>query len=122
MRTLYRTSAIKSTQVDMSVFQSAGRKVGAAGEHVFTISPLAGSFRRKVVKTRGLDKPLAFPGEYKGRRITQYSKGALFPDHLRAVLGDEMFWAGIRAYTQEHAGGTVTSIDFKLRQTSHQEA
>ena len=69
--------------------------------------------RYEAVKTRGLDKPLAFPGEYKGRRIIQYSKGALFLDHLRTMLGDEMFWAGIRAYTQKHAGGTVTSIDFE---------
>ncbi len=69
--------------------------------------------RYEAVKTRGLDKPLTFPGDYKGRRIIQYSKGALFLDHLRTMLGDEMFWAGIRAYTREHAGGTVTSIDFE---------
>ncbi len=69
--------------------------------------------RYEAVKARGLDKPLTFPGEYKGRRIIQYSKGALFLDHLRTILGDEMFWAGIRAYTREHAGGTVTSIDFE---------
>lgn len=69
--------------------------------------------RYEAVKAKGLDKPLAFPGEYKGRRVIQYSKGALFLDHLRALLGDETFWAGIRAYTREHAGGTVTSIDFE---------
>jgi len=69
--------------------------------------------RYEAVKAKGLDKPLAFPGEYKGRRVIQYSKGALFLDHLRTLLGDEVFWAGIRAYTLEHAGGTVTSIDFE---------
>ena len=69
--------------------------------------------RYEAVKAKGLDKPLAFPGEYKGRRVIQYSKGALFLDHLRTMLGEETFWAGIRAYTREHAGGTVTSIDFE---------
>ncbi len=69
--------------------------------------------RYEAVKAKGLDKPLAFPGEYKGRRVIQYSKGALFLDRLRTMLGDEAFWAGIRAYTREHAGGTVTSIDFE---------
>jgi aminopeptidase N len=69
--------------------------------------------RYDAVKAKGLDKPLAFPGEYKGRQVIQYSKGALFLDHLRTLLGDDLFWSGIRTYTREHAGGTVTSIDFE---------
>ena len=69
--------------------------------------------RYDKLTAKGLDKPLAFPGDYKGRQVIQYSKGALFLDHLRTLLGDEMFWAGIRSYTREHAGGTVTSIDFE---------
>jgi len=32
---------------------------------------------------------------------------------LRSDLGDEAFWAGLRAYTRAHAGGTVTSIDLE---------
>jgi hypothetical protein len=40
--------------------------------------------------------------------------GALFMDHLRSVLGEDAFWAGgLRYYTRQHAGGTVTSIDFE---------
>ena len=34
-------------------------------------------------------------------------------DHLRSVLGEHGFWAGLRCYTRQHAGGTVTSIDFE---------
>jgi aminopeptidase N len=34
-------------------------------------------------------------------------------EHLRSVLGDDVFWAGLRAYTRAHAGGTVTSIDLE---------
>ncbi len=69
--------------------------------------------RYDAVKARGLDKPLAFPGQYKGQRVIQYSKGALFLDYLRTLLGDDVFWIGIRAYTQEHAAGVVTSVDFE---------
>ena len=74
--------------------------------------------RRRVAKVReeGWDKPLAFDGKYPSlgvRRAVQYSKGALFMEHLRNVLGDEAFWAGLRAYTRAHAGGAVTSIDLE---------
>lgn len=74
--------------------------------------------RRRVAKIRdkGWDKPLAFEGEYPSlgvRRAVQYSKGALFIERLRSVLGEEAFWAGLRSYTRLHAGGTVTSIDLE---------
>ncbi|WP_420239388.1 M1 family aminopeptidase [Telmatobacter bradus] len=74
--------------------------------------------RRRVAKVRkiGWDKPLAFDGEYPSigvRRSVQYSKGALFMERLRSELGDQAFWAGLRCYTREHAGGTVTSIDLE---------
>jgi aminopeptidase N len=62
------------------------------------------------------DYPLAYGGAYpsvRERRAIQYSKGALFMDHLRSVLGEDAFWAGLRSYTRQHAGGTVTSIDFE---------
>ena len=68
------------------------------------------------IKAKGWDRPLAFSGEYPSigvRRAVQYSKGALFMEHLRSDLGDEAFWAGLRAYTRAHAGGTVTSIDLE---------
>jgi aminopeptidase N len=68
------------------------------------------------LRKKGWDKPLAYGGEYpssRERRIIQYGKGALFMDHLRTMLGDDLFWAGLRSYTGEHAGGTVTSIDFE---------
>ncbi|HZG47319.1 MAG TPA: M1 family aminopeptidase [Allosphingosinicella sp.] len=43
----------------------------------------------------------------------QYSKGALFMDYLRTLLGEQAFWAGLKAFTQRHAGGSVTSTDFQ---------
>src|SRR6202035_5746321 len=44
------------------------------------------------------DYPLAYGGVYpsvRQRRAIQYSKGALFMDHLRSVLGEDAFWAGL---------------------------
>ena len=64
----------------------------------------------------GFDKPLAYAGSYpslKIRRAIQYGKGALFMDALRTELGDNVFWNGLRHYTQEHAGGSVTSHDLQ---------
>lgn len=74
--------------------------------------------RARLAKARdkGFDKPLAWDGKYPTlgtRRAVQYSKGALFMDHLRVTLGEDAFWSGLRAYTQAHAGETVTSIDLR---------
>jgi hypothetical protein len=74
--------------------------------------------RRRVEQVRelGFDKPLAWDGEYpslRARRQVQYSKGALFLAHLRETIGEVAFWAGLRSFTRQHAGGTVTSKDFQ---------
>jgi aminopeptidase N len=64
----------------------------------------------------GWDKPLAFTGTYpllRWRRAVQYSKGALFMDHLRTLLGEQPFWDGLRHYTRANAGKTVVSKDFQ---------
>ena len=34
-------------------------------------------------------------------------------DHLRTLLGDDAFWAGLKRYTRAHAGGVVTSLDLE---------
>ena len=68
-------------------------------------------------RARGFDKPLAWGGTYPSlgtRRAIQYSKGTLFMDSLRAILGENAFWSGLRRYTRAHAGKkTVTSIDLE---------
>jgi aminopeptidase N len=66
--------------------------------------------RRRLGRARemGWDRPLAFAGTYPSlglRRAIQYSKGALFMDHLRTLLGPEAFWRGLRQFTRRHAGG-----------------
>lgn len=74
--------------------------------------------RRRVEQVRetGFDKPLAWDGRYPSlgaRRAVQYSKGAMFLAHLRETIGDTAFWNGLRGFTRQHAGGTVTSRDFQ---------
>ncbi|MCT8002815.1 M1 family aminopeptidase [Sphingomonas sanguinis] len=74
--------------------------------------------KRRVERARaaGFDKPLAWDGTYPSLtvwRAIHYSKGALFMAHLRTLLGDDAFWGGLRRYTRDHAGGTVTSIDLE---------
>lgn len=75
--------------------------------------------RRRVERVRGqgFDKPLSWDGEYPSlgaRRAVQYSKGALFMVHLREMLGEDVFWKGLRSFTQKHAGETVVSHDFQV--------
>lgn len=72
--------------------------------------------RVERVREMGFDKPLAWAGKYPSigaRRAVQYSKGTLFLAHLRESVGDAAFWRGLRDFTREHAGGTVTSKDFQ---------
>ena len=67
-------------------------------------------------RAKGFDKPLAWDGTYPTlglRRAVQYSKGSLFMDHLRTLIGDDAFWSGLKRYTRNHAGGTVTSLDLE---------
>lgn len=100
----------------MAVFMTAAWK-----EHRFGKAAYQGELdiaRARLGRARdaGFDKPLTFAGPYPNiatRRAVQYSKGALFLDHLRTLLGDEAFWAGLKRFTRTHAGGAVESRDFQ---------
>jgi aminopeptidase N len=46
-------------------------------------------------------------------RTIVYQKGAYVLHELRELLGDAAFWAGIRRYTTEHFGRSVTTEDFR---------
>lgn len=73
--------------------------------------------RHQRVIDAEMDVPLAYSGKYpslKIRRSIQYSKGAVFMDRLRSELGDQAFWKGLRNFTSENMGKTVTSADLQL--------
>jgi len=68
------------------------------------------------VKARGHDKPLVFPSwsnpSGDDRRLV-YFKGAYVLHLLREELGEDLFWQGIRDYTQTFYGQSVTTKDFQ---------
>jgi len=72
--------------------------------------------RHQRAKDAGFDKPLRFEGPYpdlRTKRAVVYYKGALFMAALREAMGDAAFWSGFKAYTQEQAGRSVETADFK---------
>lgn len=100
----------------ITVYMTAAWKEHQYGHAAYAAEMDVAQRRVEAVRKQGWDKPLAYGGEYPTlgvRRSVQYSKGALFMERLRGELGDQAFWAGLRLYTRQHAGGTVTSIDLE---------
>ena len=97
----------------ITTFMTAAWKEHRFGAAAYRAELDAARARYGRARVAGWDRPLAFAGPYPNlgtRRAIQYSKGALFMDHLRTMLGEEAFWAGLRAFTRRHSGGSVTSI------------
>jgi aminopeptidase N len=46
-------------------------------------------------------------------RAVVYQKGAYVLHLLRAELGEEVFWRGVRDYTRHHDGQSVVTTDFQ---------
>jgi aminopeptidase N len=100
----------------IATFMVAAWKEHSVGEAAYRQELDVARRRVERVREMGFDKPLAWNGKYPSlgaRRAVQYSKGALFLAHLRSAVGDAAFWAGLRDFTRQHAGGTVTSKDFQ---------
>ncbi|NIJ22530.1 M1 family aminopeptidase [Sphingomonas japonica] len=100
----------------IATFMVAAWKEHRWGEPAYR-RELAGARQRlERAREQGFDKPLAWGGTYPSlgvRRAIQYSKGALFLDHLRTSIGDAAFWRGLRRFTRDNVGQTVTSADFE---------
>jgi aminopeptidase N len=72
--------------------------------------------RYEAVREAGGDRSLVFPDwnhPTANDRTIVYQKGAYVLHLLREQIGDDTFWAGIRRYTTTHAGGSVTTDDFR---------
>ncbi|NJM53193.1 MAG: M1 family metallopeptidase [Blastocatellia bacterium] len=68
------------------------------------------------VKLAGKDKSLVFADWNKPTREDRalvYDKGAYVLHLLREELGEELFWKGIKEYTQKFWGKSVVTKDFK---------
>ena len=72
--------------------------------------------RYEQVRARGNDRPLVFPNWDRPTaddRTLVYQKGGYVLHELRELIGDDAFWSGIRRYTVEHFGKSVTSADVR---------
>jgi aminopeptidase N len=72
--------------------------------------------RYLVVKNTGHDRPLVFPDwnhPTMDDRTIVYQKGAYVLSLLRERLGETAFWNGVKQYTRQHAGRSVTSADLQ---------
>lgn len=100
----------------ITTFMTAAWKEHRYGRAAYEAELDVARSRLERARAAGFDKPLAWDGAYPTlsvRRAIHYSKGALFMAHLRATLGEDAFWSGLRRYSRDHAGGTVTSIDLE---------
>lgn len=100
----------------IATFMVAAWKEHVSGEVAYQLELDVARRRVERVREMGFDKPLTWNGKYPSlgaRRAMLYSKGALFLAHLRESIGDTPFWNGLRRFTRQHAGGTVTSRDFQ---------
>jgi aminopeptidase N len=83
-------------------------------EYVRQIESYRASYER--VRAAGKDKSLVFPDwlhPTSEDRTLVYRKGAYVLHLLREELGERDFWAGIRLYTRNYFGKSVTTADFQ---------
>ncbi len=69
-----------------------------------------------AAKKAGMDEPLSWAGTYptlRDKRRIAYGKSMVFLDALRSELGDDVFWLGVRRYTEVNAGHSVTAADLQ---------
>jgi len=69
-----------------------------------------------ALKEAGLDRSLVFPdwdAPMAADRSLVYDKGALVVHELRSLMGEELFWKGLRHYTRTYWGQSVETADFQ---------
>ena len=97
-------------------FMTAAWLQHAQGEVAYQQMVTGWRNRVLALREKGADRALVFPDWNKPSaddRTVVYQKGALVLHLLRQELGDEVFWRGLRAYTQAHDGRSVVSADFQ---------
>jgi len=99
-----------------ATFMAAAYREHRFGREVYLQDMASLRERYQQVVDRGHDGPLVFASWARPTaddRTLVYQKGALFLHELRALLGDQRFWLGIRQYTRKHAGQAVTTSDLQ---------
>jgi len=99
-----------------ATFMAAAYREQRFGRETYLKDVESMKMRYEQVRARGYDRPLVFPSWDRPTaddRTIVYQKGAYALHELREFLGDALFWAGIRRYTTEHFGRSVTTDDFR---------
>jgi aminopeptidase N len=100
-----------------ATFMAAAYREHRFGRDVYLQDVAAMKARYEHVRARGNDRPLIFPNWDRPTaddRTLVYQKGGYALHELRERVGDAAFWAGIKRYTTEHFGRSVTTKDFHV--------
>ena len=99
-----------------ATFMAAAYREERYGLEVYRKDVESMKTRYEQVRSRGHDRSLVFPDWTRPTaddRTLVYQKGAYVLHQLRQSLGDQAFWEGLRRYTTEHFGTSVTTKDFQ---------
>ena len=99
-----------------ATYMAAAYREQRFGRETYLADVASMKTRYEQVRARGNDRALVFPNWDRPTaddRTLVYQKGAYVLHELRESIGDEAFWSGIRRYTVEHFGKSVTSADLR---------
>lgn len=97
-------------------FMAAAWLQHAQGEAAYQAMVQGWEQRLLALREKGLDRALVYPDWNKPTaddRAVVYKKGAYVLHRLRLELGEELFWRGLREYTQANDGRSVVTADFQ---------
>jgi len=97
-------------------FLVAAYKQELFGEHAYNQEINLAMQRVTRAVDKGKNAPVAFRHQIEESQINRsmaYSKGALIFYMLRNQLGDKTFWQGLKQYSVQHQGQSVTTDDLK---------
>jgi aminopeptidase N len=100
----------------ITVFMVAAYKEHRWGKAAYDKEMQLARKRYQKAIDAGFDVPLTYSKDYPSlsmQRAIMYSKGALFLDSLRNLIGENAFWKGLKLFTQKYAAGSVESKDFQ---------
>ena len=98
-----------------ATYMAAAYREHRVGRETYLKDVASMKARYEEVRARGNDRPLIFPSWDRPTaddRTIVYQKGAYVLHEVRELVGDAAFWAGIRRYTTDHFGKSVTTADF----------
>ncbi len=99
-----------------ATFMAAAYREHRFGREVYLRDVEAMQTRYERVRDAGRDRSLVFPNwdsPTADDRTLVYQKGGYVLHLLRELLGDQLFWDGVRHYTRTYLGQSVTTDDFR---------